>query len=306
MARVPGPRRGRLPGVRRVPQGQRRPVIRGRRHGAALQVPALRSGRQQARLHRRICLLVPRDGLADPQGTAIGPFRGDSGVQPARHLLAHRTRFPRCRRHQVRLRPPRPVSGTVQVPVSPWPEAAIQGVAGPGAHHSQVRGSRDLHEQLLSRHRRDAKRQARRRRHDRPHRPGPAAAAACPGRARASPRAPVPRRVHRRHGPAGRRRHRGAGGGHRRARIWPNGHRFHADRLGRLLYRPGAAPRRTRPGRPRRVHRAGARRARHQHPVDRGRGSVAGPEKSAQRRVDDEQDDGVHGLRAARCRFRPA
>ena len=40
--------------------------------------------------------------------------------------------------------------------------------------------------------------------------------------------------------------------------------------------------------------------------VHRGRRPVAGPEESAQRRVHDEQDHGVHGLRASGGRVRPA
>ena len=41
-------------------------------------------------------------------------------------------------------------------------------------------------------------------------------------------------------------------------------------------------------------------------PVDRGHRTVPRPEEPAERRVDDEQDDGVHGLRPASGRVRPA
>ena len=47
----------------------------------------------------------------------------------------------------------------------------------------------------------------------------------------------------------------------RRPRARPRRHRLHADRLGRLLRRPGRAARRAGPGRPRGVHRPGAGRA---------------------------------------------
>ena len=57
---------------------------------------------------------------------------------------------------------------------------------------------------------------------------------------------------------------------------------------------------------PRRVHRAGPGRAGQPHHVHRGCGAFARPEEPAQRRVHDEQVDGVHGLRAARGRLRPA
>ena len=51
-------------------------------------------------------VLVPRDGLADAQGQAVRPLRGDPGLQSARHLLADRPCLPRDRGHQVRVRPP--------------------------------------------------------------------------------------------------------------------------------------------------------------------------------------------------------
>ena len=214
--------------------------------------------------------------------------------------------FRAARRHQVRLRPPRPVSRAVRVPLPRRPEAAVPGAARARAPDSPDGGSRDLHQRLLPGHRHQAQRQGRRRRHGRPHRPGPGPAAARPGRPGAAPGPPVPGRVHRRHGTAGRGRHRGAGSRHRRARARPRRHRLHADRLGRLLRRAGGAARRAGPGGPRRVHRAGAGRARHPHPVHRRRGPVARSQEPAQRPVHDEQVDGVHGLRAARGRLRPA
>ena len=61
----------------------------------AVQVPAVRPGRQQARLHLRVRVLVPRHGLADAQGAPKGPVRGDPGLQPAGHLLADRDGVPR-------------------------------------------------------------------------------------------------------------------------------------------------------------------------------------------------------------------
>ena len=41
-------------------------------------------------------------------------------------------------------------------------------------------------------------------------------------------------------------------------------------------------------------------------PLHRGHRPVPGPEEPAQRRLDDEQDDGIHGLRASRRGLRPA
>ena len=95
-------------------------------------------------------------------------------------------------------------------------------------------------------------------RHGRPYRPGSAAAQARRGRPRAAPGPPVPRRLHRGHGPAGRGGHRGAGRRHRGPQARPRRHRLHVDRLRGLLRRAGGIARRARPGGPRGVHRAGA------------------------------------------------
>ncbi len=136
--------------------------------------------------------------------------------------------------------------------------------------------------------------------------PDPERAAARPGLPRAAPGPPVPRRVHRRHGAAGRRRHRPAGRRRRGAQLRRDDIAFTLigsgdcfedlvalrDELGLAghVEFTGRAP----------------DRARRADPVHRGRGPVAGPQEPAQRRVHDEQDDGVHGLRASRRRFRPA
>ena len=56
----------------------------------------------------------------------------------------------------------------------------------------------------------------------------------------------------------------------------------------------------------RRVPGPGARTSPSPTSVDRRRRAVARPEEPAQRRVDDEQDDGVHGVRAAGGGLRPA
>ena len=67
--------------------------------------------------------------------------------------------------------------------------------------------------------------------------PDPDKLHARPAGARAAPRAPVPGRVHRRHGPPGRRGHRGTSRRRHRPRPRARGHRLHAYRLGRLLRR---------------------------------------------------------------------
>ena len=102
---------------------------------------------------------LPRDGLADAQGTAVRPVRRAAGLQPARHLLADRPGPSRRRPHPVRVRPPRPVPRALRVPVPGRPEAALPGAAGPGAQDAPDRGPRDLHQRLLPGDRHHAERQ---------------------------------------------------------------------------------------------------------------------------------------------------
>ncbi len=127
--------------------------------------------------------------------------------------------------------------------------------------------------------------------------------AADPG---AAPRPPAPRRLHRRHGTAGRRRpgppRRGTSSSTTSGRddiaftFMGAGDCYDElvalrDALGLQdhVEFPGRVPDETVVERP----------------VHRGRGAVARPEEPAQRRLDDEQDHGVHGLRAAGRRVRP-
>jgi hypothetical protein len=156
---VPGPGRRRIRRLGRLPQGQGRPVVRGHRHGAVVQVQALRARRQQAGLHPGVRVLVPRHRLARAQGQGARPVRGHAGLQPAGHLLADRPRAARGGPHQVRLRPSRPVPGAVPVPVRGRPAAAVPRPAGARAPDPPDRGPRDLDQRLLPRHRHPPKRQ---------------------------------------------------------------------------------------------------------------------------------------------------
>ncbi len=90
------------------------------------------------------------------------PVRGAPGVQPAGHLLADRAGPAGPGPDPVRLRSPRPVPGAVPVPVPGRPEAALPGPAGPGAPDPPDGRPRDLHQRLLPGDRHPAQRQVRR------------------------------------------------------------------------------------------------------------------------------------------------
>ena len=63
-----------------------------------------------------------------------GRFRRHPGLQPAGHLLAARAGLAVCRRHPVRLRPPRPVPRALRVPVPAGRPLALPGCCGARAH----------------------------------------------------------------------------------------------------------------------------------------------------------------------------
>ena len=86
----------------------------------------------------------------------------------------------------------------------------------------------------------------------------------------------------------------------------PHRHRLHAHGQRRLLRRAGRAARRARSRRLRRVHGPRSRRRGQARALDRRRRALARSQEPAERRLDDEQDHRVHGVRAAGRRVRPA
>jgi hypothetical protein len=112
---------------------------------------------RKARLRHRIRVLVPRDGLADAQGTTVRPVRGDSGLQTRRTSSG---RSPWC--FASLIAPGSRATTTTCAPsctslVSLTARGCLQGAAGPGAQDSPHGEPRDLHQRLLSRRRRNAK-----------------------------------------------------------------------------------------------------------------------------------------------------
>ncbi len=211
-------------------------------------------------------------------------------------------------RHQVRLRPSRPVPRALTSPGSPTaPEPALPGAAGAGAQDAPDRGPRDLHQRVLPGHRRDPERQAGRRRHGRPDRPGPGAPAArcrpdpsCAGAAGSWP--PTSASWGRRTGSTS---------SSRAADIVV--HQLGRDDIAFTLIGSGdcfddLVALRDELGLAGHVEFTGRAPdelvARIMSTADVG--PVARPEEPAQRRVHHEQDHGVHGVRASRGRVRPA
>ena len=175
-----------------------------------LQVPAVRARRQQAQLRHRVRVLVPRNGVAGAARLAARAGSRSAGLQPARHLLADRASALRViGRHPVRLRPPRPVPRALRVPLSRRPAARLPGTpwrssaapTGPRDHVISTNESyRDIAIAASGKAPEDVT----------VVRTGPTPSSCERGEAGAvaAQRAAVPRRLHRRHGPAGRRRHR--------------------------------------------------------------------------------------------------
>ena len=265
--------------------------------------------RQQARLRHRVRLLVPGHRLAGAQGAA-GPG-GSTSSRPAtrptssgRSALALRAPG----RHAVRLRPPRPVPGAVTSRASPsGREAALPGPAGPGARAryrtaDHVISTNESYRDIAIK------------------RSGKAPADVTVVRT-----GPDPERLRRGAAdPALRRGRRylaayiGVMGPQDGVDIVVRAadvvvHELGRDDIAFTLMGSGdcfdelvALRDELGPGRPRRVHRPRAGRARRSGPVHRRRRAVARPQEPAERRVHDEQDDGVHGVRAAGGRLRPA
>ena len=306
---MPGARRGRLGGLGRVPERQRRSALpRGRRR-RDLQVPALSTDAAQGRIRRRVPLLLRHDGVAHRQGVA--PAAASTSCRPAtRPTSSGRSG---CSsgpgRHPVRLRPARPLPRAVRVTVSRrLPPAATAAalllerrtyraadhvIATNESYRGTAieRGGKRPDEVTVVRTGPDAE----------PH-------ATESRRSGAATRSALPGRLHRRHGPAGRRRHRRSERPttivHRaRARR----HRLHADGNRATASTSWSSS----------ARRAGACATTSSSPAGcpttscsrvlstADVGFVARPEEPAQRRVDDEQDHGVHGVRPAGRRLRP-
>ena len=309
-----------MPGARRAPattspwSARRARATRPTRSSTAvrdLQVPAVRARRQQAQLRRRVRLLVPRDGVAGAQGPAVAAGSTSSRPATRRTSSGRWPWLPRCStaprfvfdHHDLC-----PELLRVALPRAAR-SCRTGGCCALERAHVPDRGPRDLHQRVLPRRSPSTRGgKAAARRDGRPHRPGPATAAARPS--------PTPSCA----AAAGTWSPTSASWARRTASTsWCAAadivvHELGRDDIAFTLIGAGdcfdeLVALRDELGlqRLRRVHRAGrptscvTRRA-----VHRRRRPVPGPEEPAQRRVDDEQDDGVHGLRAAGRRLRPA
>ena len=236
------------------------------------------------------------------------PFDVDPGVQPTGHLLAARRGVPGPGRHAVRLRPARPVPRAVRVRASPTASPAVARVLR-CAGTCNLSASRTASSQRTS----------------------PTAGRAERAAASQPPTSPscAPDRTPMRCDAGPRSRAHAAAARHLAAYIGVMGPQDGvdyvvraADHIVHVLGRTdiaftlmGTATASTSSSRcrdelglarPRRVHRPRPRRPVARAPLDGRRRPVARSEEPAQRRLHDEQDHGVHGVRAARRRVRPA
>ena len=86
--------------------------------------------------------------LPGPRRRARGRFAVIQACNPPDIFWPLAMAFKAAGTDQVRVRPPRPVSRAVRVPLR-RPLAALQGAAVPGAAHAPHRGPRDLHQRVL-------------------------------------------------------------------------------------------------------------------------------------------------------------
>ena len=237
-----------------------------------------------------------------------GRFDVIQACNPPDIFWPHRPLAAPPRRHAVRVRPPRPVPGALRLALPRRRAAAATRPAGCSSGATFRTADHVISTNESYRRDRDRAAAASAPADVTVVRTGPdperlRRAGRVPGAA-ARPR--PPRRLPRRHGPAGRRRPRPPG--RRRtsctssaattSRFTFMGAGDCYDDLVALRDELGLPDYVELPG-------PGARRRRRRRAVDRRRRAVARPEEPAQRRLDDEQDDGVHGLRAAGRRVRP-
>ena len=251
----------------------------------------------------RVRLLLAADRAPRPARAPRRGVRRDPGVQPARHLLGARPAV-QARRKEVRLRSARPLPGGVRVAVPQRFARSASWAPPPRAGDLRRRRSRDLDERLVSRHGDPTGRRCRERRDGRSDGPGPRSPPPRGIQPRLAAGPSVPVRVPRRHGPAGRRRSRAPR--RRRARACGTGRRpVRLDGQRGQHCRAGRARRTARDRGQGHLHGSGPGRGRVRGALDRRSRVVPGPAQPSERRLDDEQDDGVHGVRAARRRVRP-